>query len=148
MLRAPVGDKYVLEEMMRSGCRLGGEPSGHVIFLDHATTGDGVLTAVKMATAVRRAGVNLSAWRSEVKPCPQILLNVRVTSRPPLEEHPVIGSAAASVRERLGASGRLLLRYSGTEPLARVMIEGEDEERVVALARELISVIAREIGEA
>ena len=147
LLRAPVGDKYVLEEMIRAKARLGGEQSGHVIFRDHATTGDGVLTAILMAAAVARAGVRLSAWRSEVRPCPQILLNVRVSSRPDLESHPVIGAAARSVRERLGEAGRLLLRYSGTEPLARVMIEGEDAGQVTALARELAAAIEREIGE-
>jgi phosphoglucosamine mutase len=147
MLRAPVGDKYVLEEMLRTGARLGGEQSGHVIFLDHATTGDGVLTALTLATILKRAGVKLSTWRSAVKPCPQILINVRVSSRPPLEEHKVIGHAASEVRRRLGDSGRLLLRYSGTEPLARVMIEAEDPGQVAALAREMADVITREIGE-
>jgi phosphoglucosamine mutase len=146
LLRAPVGDKYVLEEMQRTGARLGGEQSGHVIFADHATTGDGILTAVLMACIVRRAGVRASAWRGQVRPCPQVLLNVRVASRPDLEAHPVIGPAARSVRARLGESGRLLLRYSGTEPLARVMIEAEDAEQVAALARELAGVIGREIG--
>lgn len=147
LLRAPVGDKYVLEEMTRTGARLGGEQSGHVIFRDHATTGDGVLTALMMAAELRRAGVRLSSWRSDVKPCPQVLLNVRVSSRPDLEKHSVIGEAARSVRARLGESGRLLLRYSGTEPLARVMIEAEDADRVSSLARELADVITSEIGE-
>jgi len=146
LLRAPVGDKYVLEEMIRTGARLGGEQSGHVIFRDHATTGDGILTAVMMASIVKRAGVPLSVWRSEVRPCPQILLNVRVSSRPRLEEHPAISAASERVRERLGPGGRLLLRYSGTEPLARVMIEGEDGVLVERLARELASLIEREIG--
>jgi len=147
MLRAPVGDKYVLEEMLRQGSRLGGEQSGHVIFLDHATTGDGVLTALMLAATLRRAGVPLSSWRSEVKPFPQILLNVRVSTRPALESHPAIGAKAAEVRGKLGEEGRLLLRYSGTEPLARVMIEAEDADQVAALAREMADVIHREIGE-
>jgi phosphoglucosamine mutase len=147
LVRAPVGDKYVLEEMIRTGARLGGEQSGHVIFRDHATTGDGVLTAILVAAALRRSGARLSAWRSAVKPCPQILLNVRVSARPELEAHPVIGPAARSVRARLGEAGRLLLRYSGTEPLARVMIEGEDGDQVTLLAREMAGVIEREIGE-
>ena len=147
MLRAPVGDKYVLEEMLRSGSRLGGEQSGHVIFLDHATTGDGVLTALMTAAALHRAERPLSSWRSQVAPCPQILINVRVSSRPPLEEHKVIGAKAAEIRTRLGETGRLLLRYSGTEPLARVMIEAEDADQVGALAREMADVITDEIGE-
>lgn len=147
LLRTPVGDKYVLEEMLRTGSRLGGEQSGHVIFLEHGTTGDGILTAVMMACTIRRAGVALSAWRSEVKPFPQILLNERVSSRPDLETHPVIGPAAEAVREKLGRRGRLLLRYSGTESLARVMIESEDAEQTEVLAHELAGVIRQEIGE-
>jgi len=147
LLRAPVGDKYVLEEMVRSGARLGGEQSGHVIFMDHATTGDGIITAVMMAAIVRRASVRLSEWRSQVRPCPQVLMNVRVGSRPDLGSHPVIGPAAESVRRQLGVAGRLLLRYSGTEPLVRVMIEGEDPEVVARLARGLAGVIESEIGE-
>jgi phosphoglucosamine mutase len=132
--------------MLARGARLGGEQSGHVIFLDHATTGDGILTAAMLASFAASAGTRLSAWRREVRPCPQVLLNVRVASRPDLDKHPVIGAAAQGVRRRLGASGRLLLRYSGTEPLARVMIEGEDEPLVAACARELAGVIEKEIG--
>ncbi|MBI3448879.1 MAG: phosphoglucosamine mutase [Acidobacteria bacterium] len=147
MLRAPVGDKYVLEEMLRTGARLGGEQSGHVIFLDHATTGDGILTALTLAAIVRSAGVRLSAWFDEIRPCPQILVNVRVSTRPDLEKHPVIGARAREVRTKLGDSGRLLLRYSGTEPLARVMIEAEDPDQVRSLAREMADAIEREIGE-
>jgi len=147
LLRTPVGDKYVLEEMLRRGARVGGEQSGHVIFIDHATTGDGILTAVLMATAARRSGVEASEWRSEVSPCPQVLLNVRVRARPDLETHPVIGPAAARARERLGSDGRILLRYSGTEPLARVMVEAVDAGLTESLARELAGLIEREIGE-
>lgn len=146
LLRTGVGDKYVLEEMRRSGARLGGEQSGHVIFLDHATTGDGILTAVMMACIRKRAGVPLSRWRSEVRPFPQILLNERIASKPEMESHPVIGPAAEEVRKQLGSSGRLLLRYSGTEPLVRVMIEGEDAGQIESLARDLAALIRREIG--
>jgi len=147
LLRAKVGDKYVLEEMVRTGARIGGEQSGHVIFRDFATTGDGILTAVILASMLKRSGVKLSAWRSEVKPCPQVLLNVRVSSRPRFEEHPAIRAASERTIERLGSSGRLLLRYSGTEPLARVMIEGEDGTLIESLAQELAGVIEQEIGE-
>jgi phosphoglucosamine mutase len=147
LARTPVGDKYVLEEMLRKGAKLGGEQSGHVIYIDHATTGDGILTAVMMATAAVRAGATLSGWRTEVKPFPQILLNIPVSERPDMEAHPVIGPAVASVRERLGADGRVLLRYSGTEPLARVMVEAKDRNATESLARELAGVIRDEIGE-
>jgi phosphoglucosamine mutase len=147
LLRAPVGDKYVLEEMTRTKARIGGEQSGHVIFRENATTGDGILTAVMLAKILKRSGAKLSAWKSEIKPCPQILLNVRIASRPKFESHPEISRASNRVREKLGASGRLLLRYSGTEPLARVMIEGDDGVLIEELAGELAGVIQNEIGE-
>ncbi|HXI04284.1 MAG TPA: phosphoglucosamine mutase, partial [Candidatus Saccharimonadales bacterium] len=147
LVRTPVGDKYVLEEMLRRGARVGGEQSGHVIFMDHATTGDGLLTAVMMASAAVRAGVLPSRWRAEVAPCPQVLLNVRVSARPDLESHPVIGPAVAAARERLGGDGRILLRYSGTEPLARVMVEAVDGDLTGSLAREIAGLIEKEIGE-
>jgi phosphoglucosamine mutase len=147
LLRTPVGDKYVLEEMIRQGARIGGEQSGHVIFLDHATTGDGLLTAVMMAASVKSSGASLSAWRGSIRPCPQILLNIRVVDRPELESHPVIGPAIEAARRRLGADGRVLLRYSGTEPLARVMVEAVDGSLTEKLAGELAELIRVEIGE-
>ncbi|HKY32658.1 MAG TPA: phosphoglucosamine mutase [Candidatus Polarisedimenticolia bacterium] len=146
LARTQVGDKYVLEEMLRSGAVLGGEQSGHIIFADRATTGDGILTALRMTEILRDTGETVSDWLSKVKAFPQILLNVPVARRPDLESHPVIGGAAARVRERLGGTGRLVLRYSGTEPLARVMIEATDREMVDALARELADVIRDQIG--
>ena len=147
LLRTPVGDKYVLEEMLRHGARIGGEQSGHVIFIDHATTGDGLLTAVMMARAIARSGARLSSWRAEVRPCPQVLLNVRVSSRPDFESHPVIGPAVGRARRELGSDGRILLRYSGTEPLARVMVEAVDAGLTESLAREIAGIIEAEIGE-
>lgn len=147
LVRTPVGDKYVLEEMLRRGARVGGEQSGHVIFIEHATTGDGLLTAVMMAAAAVRSGAALSSWRSEVRPCPQMLVNVRVASRPDLEAHPVIGPAVEAARQRLGSDGRILLRYSGTEPLARVMVEAVDGGLTESLARKVAGVIEEQIGE-
>jgi len=132
--------------MLRSGSAVGGEQSGHIIFSDLSTTGDGILTALRLVEILRASGSTVNKWLSFVKAFPQILLNVRVSSRPNLDQHPVIGAQAASVRARLGDTGRLVLRYSGTEALARVMIEGTDPVLVESLARQLAAVIEQEIG--
>jgi phosphoglucosamine mutase len=144
--RTQVGDKYVLEEMLKSGAMLGGEQSGHIIFADRATTGDGILTALRLVEVMRARGETVSGWLGRVQAYPQVLLNVPVARRPDLETHPVIGDAAVRVRQQLGTSGRLVLRYSGTEPLARVMIEATDSTLVNSLAQELAEIIRAEIG--
>lgn len=146
LARTRVGDKYVLEEMLRSGAVLGGEQSGHIIFSDRATTGDGILTAIKLVEILRANGEAVADWLEQVRAYPQVLLNVRVSTRPDLESHPVIGAEAARVRGALGDTGRLVLRYSGTEPLARVMIEGADRAQVESLARGLADLIDDQIG--
>jgi phosphoglucosamine mutase len=144
--RAQVGDKYVLEEMQRCGAVLGGEQSGHIIFLDHATTGDGLLTALKMAENVVRNRGDLARWNEEIRPCPQILLNVPVSSRPDLETHPSVGPVITSVARDLGERGRVLVRYSGTENLARVMVEGEEAGEIDEAARRICTAIEEAIG--
>ena len=144
--RAPVGDKYVLEEMLRGGYVLGGEQSGHIIFLEKATTGDGLLTGLLFLDLLRRTGLDLAAWAAGIKPCPQVLVNVQVRERPPLEKHPRIGPAIRDEERRLGRSGRLLVRYSGTEPKARIMVEGESLQVVEEAAARLKWIIQREIG--
>jgi phosphoglucosamine mutase len=144
--RAAVGDRYVLEEMQRCGAVLGGEQSGHIIYLGHSTTGDGILTGLRLAASLRRAGERLSAWSARFTPCPQVLLNVRVGAKPDLAAHPVIGAALRQAEGELGRRGRLLVRYSGTESLARVMVEGEDEGAVRGVARRLADLIEREVG--
>ena len=146
LLRAPVGDKYVLEEMLRGGHPLGGEQSGHIIFLERATTGDGILTGLLFAGLLQRTGLDLAAWASTVRPCPQVLLNVPVRERPPIDLHPVIGPAVLDEQRRLGDRGRVLVRYSGTEPKARVMVEGESRHEVESCAARLVSLIERTIG--
>ena len=146
LLRAPVGDKYVLEEMQRGGHVLGGEQSGHIIFLERATTGDGLLTALLFLDLLRRTGLDLAAWASTVRPCPQVLLNVPVRERPPLDVHPGIGPAIREEERRLGTAGRVLVRYSGTEPKARIMVEGESLDAVEQAAARLRSVIEKAIG--
>jgi phosphoglucosamine mutase len=127
LLRTAVGDKYVLEEMVRRDLPLGGEQSGHVIFRDHATTGDGLLTALRMMQAARTAAATLDELTADLHVFPQLLVNVRFKVKKPLEELPEVQAAIGSVREELGNAGRVLVRFSGTEPLARVMVEGPDE---------------------
>ncbi|HKQ98539.1 MAG TPA: phosphoglucosamine mutase, partial [Candidatus Polarisedimenticolia bacterium] len=146
--RAPVGDKYVLEEMLRDGLLLGGEQSGHVIFLERSTTGDGILTGLMLAEILRRGGIDLAAWAATIHPCPQVLKNVAVRSKPPLDTHPVIGPAIRAEAEGLGNAARVLVRYSGTEPKARVMVEGEPRDTIEAAATRLVKVIEEALGRA
>ena len=146
--RTPVGDKYVLEEMRRGGFLLGGEQSGHIIFMERATTGDGLLTGLLLLDLVARTGLDLAAWAATIRPCPQILVNVPVGSRPVLEDHPSIGPAIREEELRLGDRGRLLVRYSGTEPKARVMVEGESKDAIEAIAERLRIIIQDAIGQA
>jgi phosphoglucosamine mutase len=145
LTRVPVGDRYVLEEMIRSGSNLGGEQSGHIIFLDDATTGDGMLTAVKIASLVAIAGP-LDALVAGLKIFPQAIVNVRVRSKPALDSLPEVARALAEAEKALGSSGRVVLRYSGTEPLARVMVEAERAEDVERFSRSIASAIRSTIG--
>jgi phosphoglucosamine mutase len=145
LARVPVGDRYVLEEMLRSGCNLGGEQSGHVIFLDDATTGDGLLTALKVAGLVALRGP-LDELVRGLTIFPQTIVNVNVRSKPPLESLPGFARALAQATEALKDAGRVVVRYSGTEPKARVMVEAEREEDVAHWAEALASAIRAAIG--
>ncbi|MET0624356.1 MAG: phosphoglucosamine mutase [Pyrinomonadaceae bacterium] len=147
LLRADVGDKYVLEELLRTGSSLGGEQSGHIIFPRLSLAGDGMLTTVNLLRAVVESGRPLDELTEGFTRYPQVLVNVRVREKVPFEEVAEVADAAREVRERLGDSGRLLLRYSGTEPLARVMIEGRSQEEIDALAEGLAGVIRGRLGE-
>jgi phosphoglucosamine mutase len=146
LLRTPVGDKYVLEEMMRTGAVLGGEQSGHVIFSDYATTGDGLLTALRVLEVMRESGLGLDELTSDLKVYPQRLVNIRVKVRKPLAELPAVVEEIRAAEEALGDAGRVLVRFSGTEPLARVMIEGPDLAQVDALTARIAAAIERELG--
>jgi phosphoglucosamine mutase len=146
LLRCGVGDREVVEMLRARGLRLGGEQSGHIVDLARSTTGDGLLTALLIAGIVARAGRPVSQLLAPFRRYPQLLLNVRVKSRPPLESLPGVAAAIAAVETRLGADGRLVLRYSGTEPLARVMLEGPDEPVVTELAAALADAIRAAIG--
>jgi phosphoglucosamine mutase len=146
MLRAPVGDKYVYERMVAEEAVLGGEQSGHVIFRDRSQTGDGILTALSLLDFLRDEERPLEAILDEIVPFPQVLLNVRVRHKPDLLGHRSIGPAVARAEAELAGSGRVLLRYSGTEPLARVMVEGRDDAMVRRLAAEIAEAIRCELG--
>ena len=146
MVRTAVGDKYVLEEMRRRGAVLGGEQSGHIIFADAATTGDGLLTACRMLEIVAASGEPLSRLASRLEVFPQTLRNVRVSSKPALEDVPAIAEKIARGERELGDRGRIVVRYSGTEPLARVMVEAEDPADVERHASELARAFEEHLG--
>jgi phosphoglucosamine mutase len=146
LVRAPVGDKYVLEEMLRRGARLGGEQSGHVIFHDYATTGDGLLTAVRVLEIMRESGQGLDDLTAGLKIYPQRLLNVAVRERKPLDELPEVAAEIQAATEAFGDAGRVLVRFSGTEPLARVMVEGPEMAQVDEFATRIAGAIQRALG--
>ena len=130
MIRTAVGDKYVMEEMVRGGFALGGEQSGHVIFSDHLFTGDGLATALNVVRIMADSGKELSELAGELVTYPQVLVNVRVKQRTDLATVPAIVSTMRRVEEQLSGNGRLLVRYSGTEPLLRIMLEGKDDAEI------------------
>jgi phosphoglucosamine mutase len=137
LVRTPVGDKYVMEEMIRRDLVLGGEQSGHVIFSDFLFTGDGLVTALNVLQVMAATGRELEDLAAELTTYPQILLNVRVRERRDWREVPTIAAACADVERKLGGKGRLLVRYSGTEPLLRIMLEGQDQEEIRAWAEQI-----------
>jgi len=146
VLRTPVGDRYVLERMMKGGYNLGGEQSGHVIFLDYNTTGDGLITALQLLSLMKRRNEPVSSLMACMTPLPQILLNVEVQRKDALEDIPEIQKAIISCEERLKETGRVLVRYSGTEPLLRIMIEGQEKEEILIMAEELAGIVREKIG--
>jgi phosphoglucosamine mutase len=146
LVRTAVGDKYVLEEMERRGAVLGGEQSGHVIFREFATTGDGMLTALRVLEAVRRSGRDLDELTKDLKIYPQTLVNVRVSSRRPLDQLPAVQQEIRRAEDSFGSRGRVFVRFSGTEPLARVMVEGPDQSQVEHFANSIAGAIRHELG--
>ena len=146
VVRAPVGDRYVLEEMLRHGVNLGGEQSGHIVFLDHNTTGDGVVTALQLLALMAKHQKPLSQLRRCMTAVPQVLLNVRVAEKQDFESLPAVQAAIANAEAQLDGGGRVLVRYSGTEPVARVMVEGRDAEQVERLARSIARAVEKELG--
>ncbi len=146
LARTNVGDKYVLEEMIRSGSNLGGEQSGHVIFPEFATTGDGMLTALRVLEAMVTSGKTLDELTHGFDVFPQLLVNVRIGARRPLEELPALQSVIADCEKDFGSNGRVLVRFSGTEPLARVMVEGNDEAKVEYHANAIAATLQQAMG--
>jgi phosphoglucosamine mutase len=146
LVRCAVGDKYVMEEMVARGLSLGGEQSGHIIFSDHLFTGDGIVTALSVMRVMGETGRELADLASELVAYPQILLNVRVRRRKALKSVPAIADAMARVEGLLAGNGRLLVRYSGTEPLLRVMIEGQNQEEIQAWAAGIVAVVREHLG--
>lgn len=145
LARAAVGDRYVLEEMLKSGDNLGGEQSGHIIFLDDSPAGDGLLTALKIASLVSLKG-SLESLIEGLKDYPQLIVNVKVREKPPLDSLPEVARALAEAHASLGGNGRVVLRYSGTEPLARVMVEAEEQADVERCSNAIADAIIKAIG--
>jgi phosphoglucosamine mutase len=146
LVRAAVGDRYVMEKMIEGGFNLGGEQSGHIIFLDNNTTGDGLISALQILAVMKQSGKPLSELAGCMKTYPQTLVNVRVRSRQELNAVPEIAARMADIEKKLAGTGRLLVRYSGTEPKVRVMIEGENEQEIKQLAHDLAAVIKEKLG--
>ena len=146
LVRAPVGDRYVVEEMLREGYNLGGEQSGHIVFLDVNTTGDGLVTFLALLAIMLQRQRPLSELKQVVQRYPQVLINVRVCERRDLATVEPVAQAIQRVTQALGDKGRLMVRYSGTEPLVRVMVEGEDEHVVRGYGEEVAEAVRAHIG--
>jgi phosphoglucosamine mutase len=146
MLRAPVGDRYVLEEMQKENAALGGEQSGHILFPHLATTGDGLLTALVVLDLIARTGKSISQLTADLKVFPQVIVNVKVREKKPLHSIPAVVDAISAAETELKDSGRVVIRYSGTEPLARVMIEAESETAMRRHAEAIAAAIRAELG--
>lgn len=147
LVRTPVGDRYILERMLQEDYNFGGEQSGHIIFLDHNTTGDGLISALQLMGLMRRTGKPLSELAAHVRLFPQVLVNVRVRERKPLEDIGPFQKALRARQSALNGIGRILVRYSGTEPVVRIMVEGEARDQVEGIAHELADVLKKAISE-
>ncbi|OFW10243.1 MAG: phosphoglucosamine mutase [Acidobacteria bacterium RIFCSPLOWO2_02_FULL_67_36] len=146
LVRCPVGDKYVMEEMLRRGLSIGGEQSGHIIVSEHLFTGDGIVTALSVLRVMAETGRELADLASELVTYPQVLVNVRVREWRDLRSIPAVATVMERVERQLAGQGRLLVRYSGTEPLLRVMLEGRDQQEIQGWAAEIAAAVTRELG--
>ena len=146
LMRTPVGDRYLMERMLADGYNFGGEQSGHFIFLDHNTTGDGLISALQILSLMKRTGTPLSELAKAMTAVPQILLNVRVKHKPDLEQIPDIQQAIKTAEATLNGTGRVLVRYSGTEALLRIMVEGERDSTIREVADHLAEIVRARIG--
>ena len=146
MLRAPVGDRYVLEQMLKHNAALGGEQSGHILMPHLATTGDGLLTALVVLDLIVRTGQSIDELTADLKVFPQVIVNVKVREKRPLEAIPAVAATIRAAESELKDSGRVVIRYSGTEALARVMIEAESEQSMHHHADSIAAAIRTELG--
>ena len=146
VVRTDVGDKYVVEEMRRNGYCLGGEQSGHIIFLEHSTTGDGCIAALNVLAVMKSSGIKLSKLREQMEDVPQVLINTRVRRREELDKINGFNGLLRDVETRLAGEGRVFVRFSGTEPLVRVLVEGPDRKKISKYAEELASFLERELS--
>jgi phosphoglucosamine mutase len=146
LVRCAVGDKYVMEEMLARGLSLGGEQSGHIIFSDYLYTGDGLCTALNVLRTIALTGRTLADLAGDLTTYPQVLLNVRVREKTDLNSVPSVASVVGRVEQRLAGHGRLVVRYSGTEPLLRVMLEGRDEHEIRTWAQEIVDAVKEHLG--
>jgi phosphoglucosamine mutase len=146
MVRAQVGDRYVVDAMRKNGYNLGGEQSGHIVFLDQSTTGDGIIAGLKVLEAMKRTGKPLSELKKQVRLFPQARADIRVSKKEPFEDHAEIARAISTAQAALANKGRVFVRYSGTEPLARVMVEGEDAQQIQSLSHSIALSIQRILG--
>jgi phosphoglucosamine mutase len=146
LVRTAVGDRYLLERMLADGCNFGGEQSGHLIFLDHNTTGDGLISALQVLALMKRTGRPLSELACCMTAVPQVLLNVRVSEKPDLNGVPEVTQAIRNGETRLNGAGRILVRYSGTEPVLRIMVEGEPDSLIQAVADDLATTVRQHLG--
>jgi len=146
LLRAPVGDKYVMEQMVARGISLGGEQSGHIIFADHLFTGDGIGTALQVLRIIEVSGRELDDLASPLVTYPQVLVNVRVRERTDYMKIPAVAESIQRVEEQVKGEGRLLIRYSGTEPLLRIMLEGKDDGEIRQWANDIAEAVKRALG--
>jgi len=146
VVRTQVGDRYVVEEMVRGDYNLGGEQSGHTIFLDFNTTCDGILTALQVLAIMKRKERQLGELAEVMEPFPQVLYNVQVKEKKDLAKFPEIEGRIKEIEKSLGPYGRVLVRYSGTEPLLRIMLEGEDEAKLHRFAQDIVELVEKHIG--
>jgi phosphoglucosamine mutase len=145
VVQTPVGDRFVLEQMVKGGYVFGGEPSGHVIFMEHNTTGDGLITALQVLTMLKTSGTSLSTLADVITIYPQVLINVPVKTKPPIGDIPGLTQAMKDVETTFNGAGRVLIRYSGTESILRVMVEGKEQHLVDTTANELAALVKQHL---
>jgi phosphoglucosamine mutase len=146
LINTGVGDKYVVEEMRKNGYNLGGEQSGHIIFLDHTTTGDGCIAALSVLAVMRQTGVKLSELNKIIEDVPQVLINCRVKRRKELDLLPGYRDLIKGIEAKLGDSGRVFVRFSGTEPVLRVLVEGPDKREIATHAETIADFLEKQLS--